>query len=228
VSNLQERYVELKRSIAQAAIEARRDPSQIRLLAVSKTFPVEDVVQLFEAGQLDFGENYVQEARDKVTRLPQACWHLIGPLQRNKINLALQLFQYIHSVDSVELLEAIDKRAETAGKRPKVLLQVHLGEETSKSGFAPQDLVPLLDSLPAPRSLEVVGLMAIPPALNSATYFRQLALLGEEILARGYPFFSECQLSMGMSDDYPEAIREGANWIRVGRALFGYRELKPN
>lgn len=188
---------------------------------------MEDVLELYAAGQRDFGENYVQEARDKVARLPQACWHLIGPLQRNKINQALQLFTYIHSVDSVRLLEAIDKRALAAGKRPRVLLQVHLGDETSKSGFAPEELLPALDVLTPPTSLDLVGLMAIPPAGESRAFFRQLAGLGKEILQRGYPFFRECELSMGMSDDYPDAIAEGAHWIRVGRALFGYREPKP-
>ena len=214
-----------------------RATDEVSLLAVSKTFPAEAVAQALAAGQLDFGENYVQEARDKIAQVGNAQgprWHLIGPLQRNKINLALQLFSYIHSVDCIELLQAIDQRAALAGKCPKILLQVCLGEEESKHGFLPEELLTQLDALAAapPRSLQLVGLMSIPPPVHNPEdnrpHFRHLRHLMEQIRQRQYPFFQDSQLSMGMSDDYPVAIQEGATWVRVGRALFGYRALRTS
>jgi pyridoxal phosphate enzyme (YggS family) len=224
-----QRLAELRARIGEAAASVGRAADEIRLLAVSKTFPGEAIIEALAAGQVDFGENYVQEARAKVAEIKGPTWHLIGPLQSNKINQALQLFDYIHSVDSIELLHAIDKRAQVSGKRPKLMLQVCLGEEETKHGVAPGELLDQLDALrdTPPLGVDLVGLMSIPPPVADAEenrpHFRRLRQLMDEIRTRQFPFFQDQQLSMGMSDDFPVAIQEGATWVRVGRALFGQR-----
>ena len=222
-----ERLTQLRADIA--AVAQGRD---VKLLAVSKTFPVEAMAEAFAAGQRHFGENYVQEAREKFAQWQdrdRVEWHLVGPLQRNKINQALEIFDYFHAIDSLRLLEALDQRALAAGKRPKLLLQVRLGEEESKHGFHPDEVLPLLEELRSspPQAVRLVGLMTIPPPIDDARpHFRRLHQLSEEIRQRDFAFFEDHQLSMGMSDDYPVAIQEGATWIRVGRALFGHRPFK--
>ena len=208
--------------MAAACARAGRDPAGVRLLGVAKTFPAPRVAELVSQGLTDVGENYVQEARSKQTEVGPCHWHLIGPLQRNKINLALQLFDWIHTVDRVDLIRALDQRVEGA---LTVLLQVRLGDEESKHGLDPVDLLPFLEALRAdpPARLQLSGLMTIPAVGDARTHFRTLRGLLEEVQSRAYPFWKGAELSMGMSEDFEEAIEEGATVVRIGRALFGSR-----
>ena len=205
--------------IAAACARAGRARSDVRLVAVTKTFPASDVGDAIAAGMTDVGENRVQEARDKKPLVPAAArWHLIGHLQSNKAKDAVRLFDVIQSLDSVELAQKVARAAESAGKRQEVYLQVNVGQEMQKSGAeidAVPELVRRVRELP---SLELTGLMAIPPAGESEEmrpYFRTLRALRDEAGLK--------ELSMGMTDDFEVAIEEGATIIRVGRALFGSR-----
>lgn len=223
---LAERYSAVKQRIEKACQAAGRSPDEVRLLAVSKTFPIEPIRDLLAAGQTDFGENYVQEAEGKVPLLPEARWHLIGPLQSNKAARAVQLFPVIHSLDRLSLAERLDRLALEAGRVVEAFVQVRLGEEDSKSGIAPADLVAELEHWNAARSwrgLRLVGLMTLPPPQTSRPFFAQLRELRDRLQDLQLPIFQEYQLSMGMSDDFEAAIAEGSNWIRIGRALFGSR-----
>ena len=220
-----ERYHQVLERIDQACQKAARPSQEVRLLAVSKTFPVELIGQLFEAGQRDFGENYVQEAESKVARLPQANWHMIGPLQSNKARTAVSLFSTIHSLDRISLAQRLEQMALAAGKTMNAFVQVRLGEENSKSGLDPADLMAEMERWSAHnwQALRLVGLMTLPPPQTSRPYFAQLRQLRDQLKERAWPMFVDYQLSMGMSDDFEDAIAEGSNWIRIGRALFGSR-----
>lgn len=212
----------IRSRIASACRRAGRDPGSVRLLGVAKTFPAARVAELVAKGLTDVGENYVQEARAKAPDVPSCTWHMIGPLQRNKVNQALQLFDWIHTVDRPELVRALDERLQ----RPlTALLQVRLGDEESKHGLDPAAVLPMLEGLAAepPRRLKLSGLMTIPAQDDTRGYYRFLRGLLEEIRARGFPFWDGAELSMGMSDDFEVAIEEGATVVRVGRALFGHR-----
>ncbi len=221
--DLKGRFQEILQRIEAAARGSGRDPSEVRLLAVSKTFPAQAVQSLAGLGQLDFGENYVQEAQQKIeqVRLPQLHWHLIGHLQSNKSLAAAKLFGTVHSLDRLSLAQRLDKAALAQRRRIKCFVQVHLGPEESKSGILPENLQKELSSWPTFEFLELVGLMCIPPAQDSRRYFAQLRELAAQLHQSG--LLSGQQLSMGMSDDFEAAISEGSHWIRIGRALFGER-----
>jgi pyridoxal phosphate enzyme (YggS family) len=205
--------------IAAACARAGRARSEVRLVAVSKTFPASDVDHAVAAGMTDVGENKVQEARDKQPLVSgQARWHLIGHLQSNKAKDAVRLFDVIQTVDSVELAEKIARAAESAGKRQEVLLQVNIGREEQKSGAAPQDVAGLAGRIAELPSIDVTGLMAIPPAGEPEAmrpFFRELRAMRDDL--------GLSELSMGMTDDFEIAIEEGATIVRVGRAIFGSR-----
>ncbi|MDX2165604.1 MAG: YggS family pyridoxal phosphate-dependent enzyme [Deltaproteobacteria bacterium] len=204
--------------IAAAAERSRRDPSAVRLLAVSKTKPAALVRAAIAAGATDIGENYVQEAVAKRPAVPDpARWHLIGHLQRNKAARALETFDCIHTLDSAALGAALARHAQARGVPAEVLVEVNVGGEPSKHGVAPDDLPALLRDVRDPH-LRVLGLMAVPPAdTPEATrpFFRRLRELAERAGLR--------ELSMGMTDDFEVAIEEGATMVRVGRAIFGAR-----
>lgn len=216
----------MRETLRRACQDCGRDPAAVHLLAVTKTFPLEAVQAAWEHGQRHFGENYVQEARGKFPGLPSADWHLIGPLQKNKMNAALEMFNYVHSIESVEQLHALDERAGRSRRKPKVFLQVRLGDEESKHGFDPDTFLDELKGVSCSH-LTVIGLMTVPPPVEDAEenrpHFRRLRELCSEAAAGGYRWWNGTELSMGMSDDYPVAIQEGATWIRVGRAIFGSR-----
>lgn len=221
-----ERYLEVQQRIQQACRAAGRPTEEVRLLAVSKTFPIEPVRDLFAAGQCDFGENYVQEAEGKAPLLPGARWHLIGPLQSNKAGKAVQLFQVIHSLDRLSLAERLERLSLEAGRVLEAFVQVRLGEEDSKSGLDPEEVVAELErwnSAREWRGLRLVGLMTLPPPQISRPFFARLRELRDQLQRLQLPIFDRYELSMGMSDDFEAAIAEGSNWIRVGRALFGSR-----
>ncbi len=210
-----------------------RDPAQVRLLAVSKQQPADRVQAAVAAGHRFFGENRVQEARDKMALVSGdgVQWHLIGPLQRNKARLAASLFQMIHSVDSLALAQQLSACRSVDGATPPsplpVLMQVNIGLEPQKQGVAPEEAPALARAMAALPGIALRGLMAIPPQTATAAaarpYFRALAALARKIEGQNIPDLSMQELSMGMSHDFEIAIEEGATWVRVGSALFGER-----
>jgi pyridoxal phosphate enzyme (YggS family) len=213
-------------AMSDAARQSGRPPESIRLVAVSKTHPVEVILEAVEAGQLTFGENRVQEAQPKITVLPAKLhWHLIGHLQSNKVRLALTLFELIHGVDSLDLLAHINRIAGELGLFPQVLLQVNVAGEASKFGFAPAKLLGLVEEIVRFDRVQIGGLMTIPPlapaAEHSRRYFVALRELRDKLASEFR--FPLPELSMGMSNDFRVAIEEGATMVRVGTAIFGER-----
>lgn len=212
--------------IVAACARARRSPADVQLVAVTKTVAPERIRAMLAAGQTLFGENRVQEALGKISELgPQARWHLIGHLQRNKVRQAVGVFDLLHGVDSIELAREIDRRAAAAGRVQAVLVQVNVGDEETKSGVSVAELPALLDGVAGCPALELRGLMAVPPPVERAEqsrgWFARLRELRDQAsrrLLRPLP-----ELSMGMTDDFEVAIEEGATLVRVGRALFGER-----
>jgi pyridoxal phosphate enzyme (YggS family) len=206
----------VRQRIGAAAARAGRDASSVRLIAVAKTKPPALVGAAVAAGVRDIGENYVQEAVAKRAAVgSDVCWHLIGHLQRNKAARALETFSLIHSLDNVALAEILARHAAARGASARVLVEVNLGGERSKTGVAPQALRALLERVRDPH-LAVEGLMTVPPpGTDPRPYFAALRALRDAEHLR--------ELSMGMSDDFEIAIAEGATMIRVGRAIFGER-----
>ncbi|MEW6283796.1 MAG: YggS family pyridoxal phosphate-dependent enzyme [Candidatus Eremiobacterota bacterium] len=223
------RLAEIKEAIARTCVRAGRDPRSVRLVGVTKLQSVAEIKEAIDAGLEDLGENYVQEARQKAMQLPGAKWHLIGHLQKNKVHLAVQLFQMLHTLDSADLIQRVEQRCHERGQNLSGLIQVKLGGEPTKSGIQPGEIFRLLDqvSQSPPSRLKLVGLMAIPPQPqkpdDTRPYFRQLRSLLEQVQQRGYPFWAGAELSMGMSLDYLVAIEEGATLVRLGTAIFGPR-----
>jgi pyridoxal phosphate enzyme (YggS family) len=219
--SVRERLSEVRDRIERAAARAGRDPHSITLVAVTKVFPASAIREAYEAGVLDFGENYVQEFESKepeVRDLAGARFHLIGHLQSNKAKRAFELFQVIETVDSAKLARRLDETA-----RPlDIMLEVKLSLEEAKSGADPGELPALIAAVRASKNLRLLGLMTVPPwtedAEQSRPYFRRLRELGSK--------YELPHLSMGMSHDFEVAIEEGATFIRIGTALFGKRK-KP-
>ena len=215
--------------MAAAAGAAGRDPSSIRLVAVSKTFPAQAVRDAYAAGQRDFGENRVQEALQKIGETADLTirWHLLGHLQSNKARKAGPAFAMVQSVDSVELIQKLDVAAADAGQAPGLLIQVDLAGEATKFGVPPAEVPRLFEAAAASRAARVVGLMTLPPVPDTPEdarpYFRRLRELKDQWLAAGVPAPMLRELSMGMSGDFEVAIEEGATIVRVGTAIFGSR-----
>ncbi len=226
--HIPEQLEEIRTAISKAAADAGRPAGSVELLAVSKTFPVSDIMQAYEKGQRLFGENRLQEAMEKIPQMPSDCrWHLIGPLQRNKVRKALQMnFELIQAVDSLRLAEAISRIAGEEGSTPAILLEVNVDAEESKHGFSPDEIKALWPQLTALPHLKIEGLMCIPAIQECSedvrAAFARLRSLADELRTQGpLPLPT---LSMGMSSDFPEAIAEGANIVRVGSAIFGKRD----
>jgi pyridoxal phosphate enzyme (YggS family) len=223
-----ERLARIRARIASAAERAGRPPGGITLVGVSKTQPASAVAEAFAAGLRVFGENRVQEGLAKSRELPSEIeWHLIGPLQSNKVRAALDLFHTIHSIDRLSIAEAIEREAEKRGIAVTGFLEVNLGGEETKHGFPAESLAETVKPLADYKHLRIVGLMAIPPlgraAEESRPWFRRLRALRDELAARPEWAGSPGWLSMGMSDDFEVAIEEGATHVRVGTAIFGPR-----
>ena len=227
--SISDRLTEIRDRMAVAARSAGRDPASVRLIAVSKTFPIDAVREAYQAGQRDFGENRVQEALQKISSSADLSirWHLLGHLQTNKARKAGPAFAVIQSVDSVELLEKLDRAAEESGQSPELLIQVDLAGETTKFGVPPTEVPRLFEAAAAARAARVTGLMTLPPVPetpeDARPYFRRLRDLRDEWLAAGVPAPMLHELSMGMSGDFAVAIQEGATMVRVGTAIFGSR-----
>ena len=220
----------IRERIASACAKSGRRPEDVTLVAVSKTIAPELIRQAYEAGIRHFGENRVQEAASKRGALSDltAEWHLIGHLQSNKAKPARELFHWVHSVDSLKLAQKLHQAATCEGDRLQVLIQVHLGGEESKSGVAETELEPLIDSIQALETLELRGLMAIPPFYENPEdvrpHFARLRELAHKVSTRGLSRGSLEHLSMGMTHDFEVAIEEGATMVRVGTGIFGARE----
>jgi pyridoxal phosphate enzyme (YggS family) len=219
----------VRMQIAESERTSRRATGSVELVAVSKTHPPELIRQAFEAGQLLFGENRVQEAKAKMPELPARLrWHLIGHLQSNKIRQALPLFEMFHGVDSVELLEDIERIAADLGLFPRILLQVNVAGESSKFGFAPERLLSEFERMVRAERIQIEGLMTIPPLSTNPEDSRKFFVLLRQLRDRLEKEFrlSLPQLSMGMSGDYRVAVEEGSTFVRVGTAIFGERRAK--
>lgn len=225
--SVRERVNEVMERLARAAARSGRTPDAVRLVAVSKTQPVARVAEAREAGLRVFGENYVQEAEEKIRAFPDAEWHLIGKLQGNKVKKAVSLFGWIQTVDSTRLLADISRRCTEAGMTMPVLVEINIAGEGRKAGVAPEELPSLLDSADGLPGIRVRGLMAIPPVTEdpeeSRPYFTRLRELLERYATRGGAAGKMTELSMGMSNDFEVAIEEGATMVRVGTAVFGSR-----
>ena len=227
MQDIRARLDSVRDRIANAAGRSGRHPSSIRLIAISKTFGPDAVRAAADAGQIDFGENKVQEALAKIdaTRELNLRWHLVGHLQSNKARKAGEAFHAIHSVDDAALVGRIDEAA--AGRPIELLIQVDLAGETTKHGVRPDALKPIFDIAGNCRSARVVGLMLLPPAVGDPNqarpYFSRLRDLRDELAAEGVERSMLQHLSMGMSHDFEVAVEEGATLIRVGSAIFGDR-----
>jgi pyridoxal phosphate enzyme (YggS family) len=215
--------------IAAAATRAGRQPADVRLVAVSKTFSADDVRAAVAAGQRDFGENRVQEGLDKLEALRDLAldWHLIGHLQSNKARRAAAVFPWIHSVDSRDLLDRLDRAAAEQGTTPSVLIQIDLAGEATKHGADRAAAVELVRAAADAKTVRLRGLMLLPPfpddPEDSRPWFRELRQLRDDLVTDGMPADRLAELSMGMSHDFPVAIEEGATIVRVGTAIFGRR-----
>jgi pyridoxal phosphate enzyme (YggS family) len=222
------RVAEVRRRIAAACERAGRDPAGVTLVAASKSQPAELLRAAWEAGVRVFGENRVQEAASKREALPAAAeWHLLGPLQSNKVRPAVDLFATMHALDRAKIFHAVAAEAARRGTEVAAFAEVNVGGEASKHGFMSDGLAAALEPLATLPGLRLVGLMAIPPfeedPARSRRWFARLRALRDELAARaGWERFAGC-LSMGMSHDYEVAVEEGATHVRVGTALFGER-----
>jgi pyridoxal phosphate enzyme (YggS family) len=229
MSSIADRLTDLRSRITAAARSVGRDPASVRLIAVSKTFPLDLVREAYAAGQRDFGENRVQEALDKIQGASDLDirWHLLGHLQTNKAKRAASAFAAIHSVDGLELLRKLDAAAAGDGTAPRLLIQVDLAGEETKFGVRPADVPPLLEAAVSLRAARVVGLMTLPPIPenpeDARPWFVQLRRLRDDWAASGVPPDMLQELSMGMSGDFEVAVQEGATMVRVGTAIFGKR-----
>ena len=229
MSLIAENLERVREQIANAAAKSGRTADDVELLAISKTHSAEKVREAVQAGQALFGESRVQEARGKIPELSSNLrWHFVGHLQKNKVRQALPLFEMIHSVDSLALAQDINRVAEEEGLYPRVLLEVNVAGEGSKFGFAPDDLREQMETVLALQRLSIEGLMCIPPLAveseQSRKFFIQVRELRDSLekeLNMKLP-----QLSMGMTQDFPIGIEEGATIVRVGTAIFGERRAR--
>ena len=215
--------------IKEAALSCGRDPKSIKLVAAIKTVPVDLIRAASKAGVTIVGENYVQEAQEKIEALGEQnlSWHFIGHLQSNKAKFAVKLFDLIHSVDTIKLAREIDRRANALGKVQPVLIQVNISGEETKSGVDADQTFELVHEMSPLENIAVRGLMTMPPYFNAPDkvrpYFRALRSLQDLIRKQAIPNIDMTELSMGMTGDFEAAIEEGATLVRIGTAIFGER-----
>jgi PLP dependent protein len=229
-------FLDVRSRIEAAARSAGRDPAEVRLVAVSKTFPAEDIAELAHDGAdpIDVGENYIQEAEAKIRLLGNQSfrWHFLGHLQTNKARRAAELFHVIQSVDSVRLLQRLDRCCLETERTLGALVEVNLGGEDSKSGCAEGLVTEILEAACQAVRLRVRGFMVLPPWAAdpelSRTYFRRLRTLRDTMAARFAGALTLTELSMGMSHDFEVAVQEGATIVRVGTAIFGDRPRRAS
>jgi PLP dependent protein len=227
---IKENLALVQAKIAQAASRAGRWPDEVTLIAVSKTVDAATIQQAVDAGARDLGENRVQEATTKigVIKGDGLRWHLIGHLQSNKARLAVKTFDVIHTVDSIELAERLDRLCDEEQRRIEVLVQVDLGHEASKTGADEAEIAALIETLDRARHLTLKGLMTLPPLFDDAEqarpFFRRLREIRDQLNQHRSLEQRLTELSMGMSHDFLVAIEEGATMVRIGTAIFGARQ----
>lgn len=225
---LQDNLIQVEQNIEEACRRAGRDRSEVTLIAVSKTKPVETLQEAYNLGVRVFGENKVQEMADKYEVLPKDIrWHLIGHLQRNKVKYIIDKAVLIHSVDSLRLAQTIEKEAKKHNLTAHILIEVNVAREESKFGIFPEDLEALVDEIAKLPHIQVDGLMTIAPFVpdpeENRPVFRELRKLSVDISAKKVDNVNMSVLSMGMTNDYQVAIEEGATMVRVGTGIFGAR-----
>jgi pyridoxal phosphate enzyme (YggS family) len=229
MDTIKNRLEKVKDRIKEAAKACDRNPESISLVAVSKTVSTDNVQKAIEAGVTILGENYVQEARDKIADLMDSpvSWHFIGHLQSNKAKYAVKLFDLIHSVDSLKLARELNKQAQKNGKIQQILVQVNISREETKSGISIDETMNLVNDISRLENLSIRGLMTMPPFFNQPEkvrpYFAALRDLRDQIQQNPTPNLSMDELSMGMTGDFEVAIEQGATMVRVGTAIFGER-----
>lgn len=227
-SIIKENIIKVKENIHKACQIAGRSRDEVALIAVSKTKPVEMLMEAYEAGVRDFGENYIQELVDKIPRLPSDIrWHMIGHLQRNKVKYIIDKVSMIHSVDSLRLAEEISAQAIKKNVDVDILVEVNVAKEESKFGTFTSEAILLVEEISKLPRIHVKGLMTIAPFVEDAEenreYFRKLKQLSVDIAAKNIDNISMNVLSMGMTGDYVVAVEEGASCVRVGTGIFGER-----
>jgi hypothetical protein len=226
--SIAENLLQIKERMAEAAVRSGRTPESVKLVGVTKTVDVERIKQAVSAGLQILGENYVQEARDKIKEVGgEASWHFVGRLQTNKAKYAVKLFDMIQTVDSFKLANELNRRAQTLGRTIPIIIQVNLASEVSKGGVEPSKCISLIKQISDLANLQIRGLMTMPPFFDQPErvrpYFAQLRELSQEIAKAQLPGVEMKELSMGMSGDFETAIEEGATLVRVGTAIFGER-----
>ena len=225
---LKDNFETVEKNVANACARAGRDRSEVTLIAVSKTKPVEMLREVYDAGSRDFGENKVQEICEKYDKLPSDIkWHMIGHLQRNKVKQVIDKVTLIHSVDSYRLAQEISVQAQKKGLSIPILIEVNIAGEESKFGISADDTIQLVEEIAALPNLKIQGLMTIAPYVvdpeENRLYFRQIKQLSVDIKNKNIDNVSMDILSMGMTGDYEVAIEEGATMVRVGTGIFGAR-----
>lgn len=225
---IKENLETVKQKIASAAVSAGRKPEEVTLIAVSKTKPVSMVEEAYVCGCRDFGENKVQELCEKYEMLPKDIrWHLIGHLQRNKVKYIIDKAYLIHSVDSLRLAEEIQKEAEKKQVQVNILIEVNMAKEESKFGVMPEDAENLVKEVSKLPNVHIQGLMTIAPVVekpeDNAVYFTKLKQLSVDIMKKNIDNVTMNILSMGMTGDYEQAVKDGAVYVRVGTGIFGER-----
>lgn len=226
---LTENLQNVKERIKAACARSGRNPEDVTVIAVSKTKPEDDILELYKAGQRDFGENYIQELRKKYEDLPKDIrWHMIGHLQRNKVKYIAEYITMIHSVDSYELAETIDREAARHGRVIPVLIEVNAAQEESKFGVSCEDADAFIRKASALANIRICGLMTSAPLVENPEddriYFKKLSNLSVDINSKNYNNVKVNVLSMGMSNDFEVAVEEGSTMVRVGTSIFGKRD----
>jgi PLP dependent protein len=233
MSGIPARLAAVRERIGEAALRAGRRDGEVRLVAVSKTFPIEAIRAAYDAGQRDFGENKVQEALQKIETAAdmQIGWHLIGHLQSNKVRKAAGRVGWIHAIDSLDLLRRVNDAAASEGRTVDVLIQVDLALEATKHGARVEEMPEMLAAAEGMRGAALAGLMLLPPVVDdpedARPWFRRLRELRDRWVQDGTPAERLRELSMGMSHDFEVAVEEGATMVRVGSAIFGSRVYAP-
>ena len=225
---LADNYNTVLKRVQDACARAGRNPREVTLISVSKTKPVNDLREVYEAGSRDFGENKVQEIMDKVPQLPDDInWHMIGHLQRNKVKYIVDQVTLIHSVDSVRLAEEIEKQAEKKQTEVNILIEVNMAQEKSKFGLYKDEVISIVKEIAAFEHIHIKGLMTIAPYVDdpedNRKYFKALKDLSVDIKRENIDNVCMDELSMGMTGDFEVAIEEGATFVRVGTGIFGER-----
>jgi len=217
----------INEKIKKAALRVNRDPEEIKLVAVTKTATIEQIKEAISAGVKIIGENKVQEAKEKYQILSADIeWHLVGHLQTNKVKYAIEIFDLIHSVDSIKLAKEIDRRSQQFGMITNVLVEVNISGEETKYGIKPEEVELFIKEISEFSRIKIRGLMTIAPIAEDKEevrpYFRKLRELSKEIKSKNIKNVKMDYLSMGMTEDFEVAIEEGANMIRIGRGIFGF------